>query len=364
MQTKWEGYYLDGKSSTRHRAVISLEGSGLNISTDNHLTLWWPYAETRQTQGFYSGEQIRLEKGEGNREAILIADPAFLTALHHVAPASTPHFYNPAHRLRRRDRTMLAAFAIVGIAVGLYVWGIPGLSTLLAARVPVAWEERLGHAMAERVAPNGKRCTGQALKQAINSILHTLTGALVDVPYTFQVIVVNDHIMNAFAAPGGYILVFRGLLERTRNPEELAGVLAHEIQHIVHKHATRALLQNASTKLLLAALTGEMSGAFGLEGANTLGALRYSRQHEEEADAEGMKLLIAANVNPSGMVNFLDGLRSEGLSTSGFMTYLSTHPSTDDRIQKLQWVKWPANFKPVKLLQDFDWSDVKETCRH
>ena len=77
-----------------------------------------------------------------------------------------------------------------------------------------------------------------------------------------------------------------------------------------------------------------------------------------------MKLLIAANVNPSGMVNFLDGLRSEGLSTSGFMTYLSTHPSTDDRIQKLQWVKWPANFKPVKLLQDADWSDVKETCRH
>ncbi|MGH8058953.1 MAG: DUF7092 domain-containing protein, partial [Candidatus Entotheonellia bacterium] len=62
-QTDWQGFYLDGRTAARHLATIRLMQSGLEVSTDHGLTLWWPYAEIRQTQGFYAGEQVRLERG-------------------------------------------------------------------------------------------------------------------------------------------------------------------------------------------------------------------------------------------------------------------------------------------------------------
>src|SRR3990172_9285847 len=111
------------------------------------------------------------------------------------------------------------------------------------------------------------------------------------------------------AVPGGHIVVFRGLLKRARIPEEFAGVLAHEVQHVLQRHVMRALLQHASTGLLVVALTGDVSGAmaYGLEAALTLGTLQYSRVAEEEADREGIRMLLAARGEPGGVVTFLGG---------------------------------------------------------
>jgi predicted Zn-dependent protease len=96
----------------------------------------------------------------------------------------------------------------------------------------------------------------------LEEITKTLTAPLPNTHYTFRVMVVNDPIVNALAAPGGYILVFRGLLDRTRSPEELAGVLAHESQHVLKRHTTRALLENVSSGLLVAALMGERAASW------------------------------------------------------------------------------------------------------
>jgi predicted Zn-dependent protease len=200
----------------------------------------------------------------------------------------------------------------------------------------------------------------------IDEIITTLTAPLANSPpYTFRVMVLNDTTINALAAPGGYIVIFRGLLERTQTAEELAGVLAHELQHIRQRHATRALLQYVSTGLLLAAITGDASGvtAFGLESARTLAALQYSRQNEEEADAEGMRMLLAAGVDPAGMIAFFELLRKEEKRTPGFLKYLSTHPSTEDRIQRLRSLASQSRGGPVKLLQGHDWRDVRNMCQ-
>jgi predicted Zn-dependent protease len=236
------------------------------------------------------------------------------------------------------------------------------VSALVASYVPVSWEEQLGRSIAERLAPRGKHCTNATLSQAIHSITKTLTAPLSPTGYSFQVIVIDDPLVNAFAAPGGYIVVFRGLLERTRTPEQLAGVLAHEIQHIVHQHATRALLQNASTDLLLAAMTGSVSTAHGLEGTRTLGLLRYSRQHENEADTEALKLLISAKVDPVGLTGFFVELGAEDRKSSGLRTYLSTHPSSEDRVTNLLSLERQWIYQPVKLLKDADWGKIRNLC--
>lgn len=364
MRTDWEGYYLDGRTSARQRAAIRLMRGGIEITVADGPTLWWPYADVRQTQGFYAGEQVRLEKGGEVPEALLVSDPAFLSDLHDAAPEMAARFHDPARRRTRIKLTLLAALATVGLLAVLYLWGIPAMAAIVASRVPAAWEERLGRTVVDHLAPPRKRCADPAGLRVIEEIVARLSAAVPGSPYKIRVTVVNERGVNAFAAPGGHIVLLRGLVERTRTPEELAGVLAHELQHILRRHATRALLQHASTGLLLIAVTGDASGAmaYGLEGARVLGTLEYSRRNEEEADAEGMRMLLAAGIDPAGMIAFLESLGRDERQAPGLLRYLSTHPGAGDRIARLRSLAAGAQRPADKLLPDYDWQDMSRIC--
>ena len=364
MQTDWEGYYLDGQTAARQRVSIRLMRLGLHATTERGDTLWWPYEEVRQTQGFYSGEQVRLERGGEFAEALLVSDTAFLAELRLIAPELATQFHNPARRRTRTRLALLAALASIGIIAALYLWGIPALAAFVASRVPVSWEEHLGQAVVEHLAPPEMRCMDTDRVRVIHEIITVLTTPTQTSPYTIRVIVLNDSNINAFAAPGGYIVLLRGLIERTRTPEELAGVLAHELQHIFKRHTTRALIQHVSTGLLLAAITGDMSGAtaYGLEGARILGILHYSRQSEEEADAAGMQMILEAGIDPTGMIAFFEQLKKRTSETPSILKYLSTHPIPDDRIKKLKSLADRSRHRSVKMLTGSDWSDIKKVC--
>lgn len=363
MQTDWEGYYLDGKTAARQRAAVRLLRTRLEITPESGPTVWWPYAEIRQTQGFYAGQEIRLERGGEIPEVVLIRDPAFLTSLHRVAPETAGHFHDPGRRRLRVILTALAALAAVGVAAALYLWGIPGMASVVAPHVPVSWEERLGRAVSDQLAPPERRCAESTRLNAIQAIATTLTST-VKTPYTFRVVVLDTPSVNALATPGGYIVVFRGLLERAESAEELAGVLAHEFQHVVLQHATRALLRHASTGILLAAVSGDVSGAmtYGLEGARVLAELRYSRQDEEEADREGYRMLVAAGVDPAGMLRFFETLQEESGRAPMLPSYLSTHPSTAGRIERLRSLGAAPHPATNPLLPGLRWRSVRAIC--
>ena len=184
-------------------------------------------------------------------------------------------------------------------------------------------------------------------------------------PYRFKVTVVNQPIVNALAAPGGSIIVFYGLLDRTANPEELAGVLAHEVAHVLNRHATRAIFRQASTGILLAAIIGDARGvvAFGVEGARALGDLSHTRQAEEEADREGMKMLHAARIDPRGALTFFERLKEqEGKKGAAYARYFASHPPVSERLATLSALAAQASGPPVKLLPDYDWQDVMKMC--
>jgi beta-barrel assembly-enhancing protease len=364
IQTEWQGYYFDGRTAARQGATIHLMQSGLEVRTDNGQTLWWPYKEVQQSQGFYAGEQIRLERGQGISEALLVSDLAFLSALHRIGRGQVTHLHDPASRRRRMTLTVVAGLTVVAVTAALYLWGIPALAAIVSAYIPVLWEERLGQAIIEEIAPARRRCENTQRLQRIGAIATTLTAPLMVSPYTFRIIVVNDRRVNALAAPGGYIVLFRGLIERTRTAEELAGVLAHEMQHILSRHSTRALLQSASTGLLVGTLSGNPNGgtSSSVDMARLLGELRYSRRHEEEADAAGLRMLVTARIDPWGMINFFEALRQDGMDAQGLLTYLSTHPALDDRLMRLKSLAWAAPGRPVKLFADYDWSDLRKIC--
>jgi predicted Zn-dependent protease len=363
MQTDWEGCYLDGKTAARQRAAVRLLRTRLEISPENGPVVWWPYGEIRQTQGFYAGQEIRLERGGEISEVVLIRDPAFLTSLHRVAPETAGRFHDPGRRRMRIGLTALAALAAVCVAAALYRWGIPGMASVVASHVPVSWEEHLGRTVSDQLAPMARRCTERTRLDAIQAITAALTSTI-KTPYTFRLVVLDTPSVNALATPGGYIVVFRGLLERTQSAEELAGVLAHEFQHVRLQHATRALLRHASTGILLAAVSGDVSGAmtYGLEGARVLAELRYSRQDEEEADREGYRMLMAAGVDPAGMMRFFETLQKETGRAPTLPSYLSTHPSTEGRIERLRSLGAAARPAAGRLLPGLDWRDVRDIC--
>ncbi len=365
MQHEWQAYYLDGQTAIRHQASVRLMREGLEVRTAGGWTRFWPYDDIRQTQGFYEGEEVRLERGGELPEALLISDLGFLVSLREVAPQFGARFHDPARRGSRLRLTILAAVAVVGITGALYLWGIPALAALVAPRVPVAWEERLGRSAIEHLAPPDLICQDPRRQQVLASIVARLTATVARPPYTFRLFVVNRPQVNALAAPGGYIVVFRGLLEQTGSPEEFAGVLAHEMQHVLQRHATQALIQHASTGLLLAALTGDMTGplAYGLESARVLGQLQYSRRAEAQADAEGMKMLLAARIDPAGTIRFFEVLMKGDKQPARALKYLSTHPSTADRIERLKALAARAPGPAVPLLPESDWDDVKKMCQ-
>ncbi len=258
---------------------------------------------------------------------------------------------------------LLAGAAAILVVWALYFWGIPVLADQAAARVPVSWEEQLGRAVVGEMAPDDKRCADPERIGVLDQIVSALTEAGPDSPYTFVITVVDDPAVNAFAAAGGQIVIYQGLLEKTESPEELAGVLAHEMQHIVQRHATKALFREMSMSVLFAAAVGDASGLTTvLDAAQTIGALRYRRRDEAEADREGMKAVQAARIDSSGMIRFLNKLEESSGDMPRAAEYISTHPLTRNRIEQLSRMAAQADYTPVPLLPGYQWAEIGKLC--
>ena len=358
MITEWRGQYLDGLTPSRRAVAITCKENGLSLSAGPGQPVFWPYEEISQTQGFYEGEQVRLEKtGPDRTQILLVSNPLFLPELRKFAPKPTAHFKNPA---RAGAIFRSAIFGIAGIlilSVYIYFQGFPAMASLITGNVPTAWETELGNRTLGEI-PASAFCHDVKKQKALDQILSLLTRALPPNPYSFLLHVMNTREMNAFALPGGNIIVFNGLLQKSDSPEELAGVLAHELQHIVLRHSTRQILQGASFRLLLSSFSGF---SFGLNAAETLGSLNYSRQFEEEADRNGMALLLAANIDPSGMISFFEKLQKQERKGGGTGRFLSDHPLTEDRIEVLKSLaRLPA--KPVRILPEWSWKKISHYC--
>ncbi len=364
MQTVIPGYYLDGKTADRQHAQIFPTKTGLQIQTENNGGFFWPYEEIRQAHPFHGDPQIRLERGGETPEILLVAGTSFLRAIRLAEPKQARKFRRPTSDRNWLMVSLTAAAGILGITATLYLWGIPTLASLVAPHVPVPWEEHLGQAVAKNFAPPEKRCLDPERNRIIEQVMSALTSSLDSCPYTFRVVMVDHDRVNALAAPGGAIIVYRGLLEQTETAEELAGVLAHEMQHILLRHSTRALLQRASMGILVAALTGDANGAMalGLQSAGSLGLLRYSRKNEEEADEKGMQLLLASGIDPQGMIRFYEKLEKIDKAAS-LPDYFSSHPPLEKRIAQLKILASTSSNKSGKLLAAYDWRRMKGICQ-
>lgn len=359
----WPGVYLDGRTAARRRATAEITARELLITLDTGVTLRWPWSEVRQAQGFYAGEQVRLERGGNTPEMLLVDEQAFVTAIRRANPAFGRAMHDPARRRWRLGLTAAAGLGAIAVAIVLYWWGIPAAARAATPLVPIAWEDRLGAAIVDELVPGDRRCHEPGGEAALQSVLTRVLAPARPQPYRFRAVVMDSPILNAFAAPGGHVVVLRGLLERAKSPEQLAGVLAHEVEHVLHRHATQALLQSMSAGLLVTALSGDVSGAmaYGVESARQLSALSYSRAAETEADTDGLGLLLAADIDPRGMIEFFDMLQKEETALPDLARYARTHPASAERAAALRRLAGePRPTRPV-LAKDA-WAALRHIC--
>jgi predicted Zn-dependent protease len=186
--------------------------------------------------------------------------------------------------------------------------------------------------------------------------------------YNYTFYIVNERSINAFAVPGGHVYVNRGLVERTRNMAELAGVLAHEIAHVEHRHGVEQMERmnaaslglNLGYILLGRAPSGVEEAAIGIGG--NLYFARHSREAENEADASAVALLVRSGIDPNGLPSFFNVLLSDQQrAPSSVEGWFSTHPLTQDRIANTQAYinQLPANQRSGLRTTDSGYTNMK-----
>ncbi len=214
------------------------------------------------------------------------------------------------------------------------------------AALTIEEEKKLGREIYEKLDKANAISKNQKVNDYIRKIGEQILSSQQRVPWDFQFHVINSSAINAFATPGGYIYVFRGLITLSENESELASVMAHEIAHANARHIDQ--MMERSKKLNYAALAGVIAGALlgggsgagaavamgTMAGVQTL-ALQYSRENEEEADRFGMSYLAAAGYDPKSMVDFMKLMRRHEFYSNNIPSYFLTHPGTSDRIRYL-----------------------------
>lgn len=369
--------FADGRTAKVREVELDFARDALEIRQAGEVLERWPYREIVLVEERFGDAPMRLRHGD-RAGRLTIAHKGLIRALVERAP----HLSG-----RLRHTFSLGGFTKWGVAVGataLAVYLLVAEMPAIAARiVPLKWEEALGEAVVEQVtflfARKSKFCEAGPGKAALERLQARLTAKL-ETRYRFKLRVIDHKMVNAFAAPGGYVVVMRGLIEKAESPDEVAGVLAHEIGHVVERHSTEALFRSIGFNLIVATLVGNttsMGGAVAEIGTG-LASLSYSRAAERQADEIGIKLLNDADVSGAGLARFFARIAARrekaeeksggetkretktksGEDGSSIWGYLSTHPPSTERARRIKAMATGRG----RAMSEADWAALKAIC--
>ena len=261
-------------------------------------------------------------------------------------------------QVRHRRRLVWGVVGGVILSTVLGLWfGADLLVEIAVSRIPVEWEQKLGESAYRDFLTHQDVVKEGLGVSAVEEMTHRLTEQISNNPYKFQVTVVKSDVVNAFALPGGYIVVFTGLMKKAESGEEVAGVLSHELNHVLQRHGLERIVKSVGLLTVVAIVLGNQQGLIGMMkqlGVELL-TLKFGREQETEADLTGLQLLQRAKINPSGMIRFFERLSEKD---EGRMEWLSTHPMSTARAERLKTER-AALPKQLPVPFTFDWKQVQ-----
>jgi Zn-dependent protease with chaperone function len=295
---------------------------------------------------------------------LAINDPAFVPAIEERADERLRGELAKVAGHRREHHVWrwigIGSIAAVVAVVVLVVLLVPRMLAASVDALPTTVDEQLGDAASAQVETSGEPVEAPVVTGFVEQVVERLEPQAAD-DYDFRVRVVESEQVNAFALPGGRIVVFTGLIRAADSPEQVAGVLAHEMSHVTLRHGLRNVAHEAGLFLALQLLLGDASGWVELAADAALVAQSndYSREQEAAADAEGVRMMMAAGLDPEGLADFFRLLEDQpGSELAGPMSWLSTHPDHESRIAHVHELSRELPAAPRRPLA-VDWDAVK-----
>lgn len=315
-----------------------------------HAAQWssW-FADLRLTLGGFDHDFVFIDAAGQSRVAV--NDPNFLKLLRSLTqnPSMLEANRNAViqalslidqHRSTHKKKSWVGVTFIVGIfvVIGLLIWNIPSMLALMVDWIPTSVDRTIGDTASGELGEFGQPVHRPEVEMFAQRVMQRL-GSNARQDFEYRVQVLESDQVNAFALPGGQMVVLTGLLQRAESADEVAGVMAHEISHVTERHGLRSVARQLGITLLFAWFLGDAGAAAQLGGqiAASVRSNSYSRDQESDADARGLRLMRRAGFNGYGMSDFFRHMqqRGEGELPSG-LAWLSTHPDHESRIRAIE----------------------------
>jgi len=337
MSTGFDGMgarYFDGDRPIPQEVSLHIAAGMLQIGLDDDMVHRWPVADVRllpDVAGKSAETGVILRVITDPRARLFVKDLNILQHLPHLK-----HRAPPKGR-RRLVAWAVAAVAAVGIQIGVLV---PLLADNLAGFIPASGERALGEAtfghIREALDETGlnplETCEAPEGVAVVDAVVARL-GSGQDFRDDVTVFVLDHPMVNAFALPGGFVVLFRGLIDAAEHPDEVTAVLAHEIGHVISQDPTRHALRSAGSIGVLGLLFGDFAGgAAVLFLTERLISAQYSQKAESGADAFAHDILEQANISPAALGDMFANMREKHGDAEGVTAHFLSHPALGARI--------------------------------
>jgi len=296
------------------------------------------------TRGGWRGDAITLSwKQEEKPWAVTVEDSQAIAQLTKDLPSRFSSQVTSWQKQSKRGErwtgiilTFVGLFTLLPLFILITLFAMRDrILDAIIVKMPTSIDAQIGNLMHTQLLQAGKVVKDGPAVTAVQTVGERLVAQVPIQDFTFRFEVVNDPSVNAFAAPGGLVVVHTGLLAKATSVDQLVGVLGHEITHVTRRHSLRQIVYNLGLTTTLRWLLGVPDGIGDtIAGAAVnLSGLKFSREQEIEADRGGVELLQKARLPATGLQSFFEELARE---KGQVPTFLSTHPADAERSTTLQ----------------------------
>ncbi|MEJ2001960.1 MAG: M48 family metallopeptidase [Maritimibacter sp.] len=363
----YEGFgdYLDGEKAAQRRVHLMLMPDRLRITLADGEVIDWLADELRALPDQADASSLMLMRAGDALARLKVTDSEIARLIRTNAKTlrKRPPVENPGKIVK------WAVGAVSSVALIIFVL-VPMMANQLALYLPPEGEKALGDATFEQIRTALSEdsflpisaCDGAEGLAALEKMTARLNTDD-DLPYPVEISVLDHELVNAFALPGGRIVLFRGLLLDAEAPEEVAAVLAHEIGHVVHRDPTRDALRVAGSVGVLGLLFGDFAGGtVVLMLANQLINAQYSQTAESGADDYAYERMSEAGLPPAAMASFFERLREEYGDEAGLVAHFSSHPQMTARIEAALAAQDQVGAVGEPVLSGEEWQALQSIC--
>jgi len=341
------GRYVDGLTAAVHEVVLLIEdGQLVGVGGGDEL-FRWPAASLACEETDSGRVRITCR---GASDAAVTTDAEVAQALRLPGAPGPSDLTGRRARRRRRLAAALAA-GIVAVAAGFYVSLTP-IARAIAFHVPPAAEASLGRGLAAVIET--QYCETAAARASAEALATRLDALGTELH------IMDIDTVNAFTFPGGVVVLTRGLLEKAEGPDEIAGVLGHELEHVRLRHVMIRFVRTSIMTALWQASVGDYSGLFVVDPKTALdvAGLQFSRDDERDADRGALERLDRAHVSHEGFAAFFERLQAK---TDVIPAWMSSHPASAERIASIRH-SGASKAATRPALSPAEWNALKDGC--